>query len=81
MFKFLVLYFITTVFGERNISGLANLSLSLKEGYSLKVKQQHKQMNYEEIFMVYGGMKKQKKRIYVCVYIHIYIHVYILASL
>lgn len=60
MFRFFALYFITTVFGERNISGLANLSLPLKEGYSLKVKQQHKQMNYEEYLWSMGGMRKQE---------------------
>lgn len=59
MFEFLAWYFITTVSVEV-ISGLANLSLPLKERYSLKIKQQHKQMNYEEIFMACGGERGGK---------------------
>lgn len=41
------------LFGEGR-SGLANLSRALKEGYGLKVKQQHKQMTY-------GGKVREQK--------------------
>ena len=68
-FKFLVIYFVTTVFGEGR-SGLANLSRALKEGYGLKVKQQHKQMTYggkvraKDVRIRTCWLVKKKKRLH-----------------
>lgn len=43
--NFLSVSFIITICGKRKDLWLANLSLPLEEGYGLKVKQQHRQMN------------------------------------